>query len=116
MWLKDIVLGLVSPVTNYMGKRSDNKKAIAEQQIQRVMNAEDKAAEWENIQAEAGKHSWKDEYWTIILSVPAVMVFFPEYVDDIQAGFEVLANMPEFYQYWLGVAILTSFGLRIAKR
>jgi len=114
--LKEIVAGLISPVTNYLGKRSDNKTAVKKQQLDRVMNADDQVAEWENVQAENGKHSWKDEFWTIILAIPAVMCFFPEYVGDVEAGFEALKSMPTFYQYWLGVAILTAFGIRVAKR
>lgn len=108
--------GAIAPITNLLSKRSDNKRAVIEKKIKRVMDAEDQQAEWEKIQAEAGKHSWKDEYWTVILSIPAVMVFFPNYVDDIKAGFEVLSDMPEFYQYWLGIAILSSFGIRAFKR
>ena len=114
--LLKLIQGAVAPITNLLAKKSDNKRAIIEKNVDRVMNAEDKQAEWEKIQAEAGRHSWKDEYWTVILSIPAVMVFFPDYVDDIEAGFQVLANMPEFYQYWLGLAILSSFGIRAMKR
>lgn len=113
---KELVMGLISPITNYLGKRSDNKTAIKKKQIDRVINSDDQLAEWESIQAESGKHSWKDEFWTIILAIPAVMCFFPEYVGDVTAGFVALKTMPDFYQYWLGVAILTAFGIRIAKR
>ena len=73
-------------------------------------------AEWEAIQAEAGKYSWKDEFWTIILAIPLVLCFIPSMVPIVNAGFAALQEMPEFYQYWLGVAILTSFGIKFTKR
>lgn len=111
-----ILTALVSPITNLLAKRSDNKTAVKQKQLDRVMGADDKLAEWESIQAESGKHSWKDEFWTIVLSIPAILCFFPEYVGDVKAGFVALKTMPDFYQYWLGVAILTAFGIRIAKR
>lgn len=113
---KEIVMGLISPVTNYLGKRSDNKTAVKKDQIARVVKATDQVAEWEKVQAESGKHSWKDEFWTIVLAIPAIMCFFPDYVNDVTAGFTALGTMPDFYQYWLGVAILTAFGIRIVKR
>jgi hypothetical protein len=111
-----ILTALISPITNLLSKRSDNKTAVKKKQLDRVMNADDQLAEWESIQAESGKHSWKDEFWTVILAIPAVMCFFPDYVGDVKAGFAALKTMPDFYQYWLGVAILTAFGIRIAKR
>lgn len=114
MW--QFLAGIVSPVTNYLAKRSDNKTEIKKQQIQRVVNADDQLAEWERVQAENGRHSWKDEYWTIILSIPAIMGFIPDLAQYVTAGFFALSQMPDFYQYWLGVAVLTSFGVRIVKR
>jgi hypothetical protein len=115
-WLADIVTGLVSPITNLFVKRNDNKTKIKTKNIDRIVNAEDKLAEWEAIQAEGGKHSWKDEFWTIILSIPAIGCFIPGGAEVMTDGFEALKQMPEFYRYWLGVAILTAFGIRITKR
>lgn len=107
---------LVSPITNYLSKRNENKTKIKQQQIQRLENAQDKLSEWESIQAEAGKHSWKDEFWTIVLSIPAIGCFIPGGAEIMIEGFEALKQMPDFYQYWLGVAVLTAFGIRIVKR
>jgi len=114
-WLTDIVSGVISPVTNHFTKKNDNKTKIKLQQIERLKISDDALAEWESIQAENGRHSLKDEFWTIILSVPLVMCFIPDYVQYIKAGFIVLEEMPDFYQYWLGVAILSSFGVRFMK-
>ncbi len=112
----NILSTLVSPVANYFSKRSDNKTAIKTKHIERLTSADDKLSEWEAIQAENSNHSWKDEFWTVILAVPLVLCFIPEFVPNIQAGFAALEEMPEFYQYWLGVAVLTSFGVRFTKR
>jgi hypothetical protein len=114
MWDK-LLAGLVSPVTNYLGKRSDNKAAIIKQQVQRVMNSDDKEAELAIILAEGMKHSWKDEYWTVVLSIPAIASFCPDAAPHIAQGFLVLEEMPEFYQYWLGICVLTAFGMRLRK-
>jgi hypothetical protein len=111
----NIFATLVSPITNFFTKRSENKTNIKLKQIDRLKNADDATSEWELIQAENGKHSWKDEFWTLILAIPLVLCFIPDYVHYIEDGFAVLQTMPEFYQYWLGVAILTSFGVRIFK-
>ncbi len=62
------------------------------------------------------RFSWKDEFWTIILSIPAIGCFIPGGAEIMVEGFKALELMPEFYQYWLGVAVLTAFGIRIVKR
>lgn len=111
-----IIGGLIDGVVGIFKKKQDRKLEETKGNIKRLQTAEDAVAEWEKIQAESGKASWKDEYWTVILSIPCVLVFFPDMVPHIQAGFEALESMPEFYQYWLGVAVFTSFGVRVAKR
>ena len=115
MSLWNFLGGIVSPITGLFEKVDENKTKIAKRNIDRIMSADDKLAEWEAIQAEAGKHSWKDEFWTLILAIPLVMCFIPSTVPIIQDGFKVLETMPAFYQYWLGVAILASFGVRFLK-
>lgn len=112
----DFFKGLVSPVANTVTKINNNKTEIRKRQIDRLVSAEDKLAEWEIIQAENSRHGWKDEFWTIILSIPLILCFFPSCVPIVKAGFEAIKDMPTFYQYWLGVAILSSFGIRTLKR
>ena len=114
--LLSILGGIVSPVTSLLSKRHDNKTKIKARNIERIVNATDKIAEWELIQAENGAHSWKDEFWTIVLSIPAIGCFIPGGAEFMIKGFEALESMPEFYQIWLGVAILSAFGIRYLKR
>ena len=108
--------GAISPVANFFIKRSDNKTAIKKQQIDRIVNSDNQLAEWEKIQAESGIHSWKDEFWTIVLAIPAIGCFIPGGPEIMIEGFKALELMPTFYQYWLGVAVLTAFGIRVIKR
>jgi hypothetical protein len=110
-----LLAGLVSPITGYFTKKNDNKTKLRTQQTQRIMNSEDKNAELELILSEGMMYSWKDEYWTFILSMALVGCFIPPMAPHIAQGFVVLKTMPDFYQYWLGVCVLTSFGLRIKK-
>ena len=115
-WISDIATGLISPVANLLVKRNDNKTKLKERNINRIVNADDKLSEWEQIQAENGKHSWKDEFWTIVLSIPAVGCFIPGGAEVMVKGFEAMEAMPDFYQYWLSVAVLAAFGIRVIKR
>ena len=68
---------------------------------------------WELAQLQGSSHSWKDEYWTIILSLPLILVFVPPLVPHVKAGFAALETLPEWYQYVLGIAITSSFGVKM---
>jgi len=107
---------IIDGVVSIFKSKEDRKKIKVQGEIDRIQGANDSIAEWEKVQAENNKHSWKDEYWTIILSIPCIMCFVPGWVEYALQGFDALQKMPEYYRYWLGVAILTSFGIRIVKR
>lgn len=115
-WLGEFFTGLISPVSKTIEKINTNKAEVKKRQIDRVMAADDKLAEWESIQAENSSGSWKDEFWTLVLSIPLIFAFYPDAVPVIKAGFEVIAGMPTFYQYWLGIAVTSSFGIKLIKK
>jgi len=55
---------------------------------------------------------WKDEYLTVILSAPLVLVFFPGLVPYIEEGFRVLDTTPAWYRAAVAVMIGAAFGYR----
>ena len=55
---------------------------------------------------------WKDEYWTIVLSSPLILIFIPFFQPYIAQGFIELENVPEWYLVSIGVAIAGAFGVR----
>jgi len=73
--------------------------------------------DWDLKMADASASSWKDEWLTIIFSVPLVLSFCGEWgrqiVDD---GFAALSTMPDWYQYTLGIIVAASFGVRSASK
>ena len=56
--------------------------------------------------------SWKDELILIIFLAPMVMAFIPGMDKYALAGFEVIAKMPEWYQYTLIGMIVVIYGMR----
>ena len=107
---------IVSPITKTVETVSNNRVALKKRQIDRVVNAEDKMAVWEQIHAENSKTTWLVDFFSILLSVPLIGSFIPAFVPHIHAGFAALELMPEAYQYWLAVAILSTFGVRAIKK
>lgn len=125
-WLADLASGLVSPITNYFGKKNENKTKVKQQQIQRLMNADDKEAEWEAIQAEGGNHSWKDEYITVIISFPVPVIFIavflsvilgdPIYAQGAEAGVDAIKKLLPNYEDLLMAVCLAAIGIKAFKK
>ena len=68
--------------------------------------------DWEQSAIEVSKDSWKDEFALVVLLAPAILVFIPGMREYVQSGFEVLATLPDWYQYLLYIAISASFGIK----
>lgn len=115
------VLGsIVGPVIGLVSDHLEGKRRIKQAQVEsdiKVIELQTKhAIDWEvQAQLNSGK-SWKDEYWTIILSFPIIALFFPQTADHAEEGFRVMKEVaPEWYVVLLVSIVLTSFGLRPNK-
>lgn len=113
MWLN-----FIKPVADlaggYLKNKAEQSKAVHEAKMKVIQNDGD----WENKAIDASANSWKDEFWTLVLSVPIFMIGYsivvgdPEIVVRVEAGFAALSNLPEWYQYLLFIAISSSFGIK----
>jgi hypothetical protein len=70
----------------------------------------EREAEWELHQIR--NSGWKDEYWTIVLSAPVILVFIPFFQPYVAGGFASLEQAPEWYLVAVGTAIAAAFGVR----
>ena len=93
------------------------KVARAEAEAQIMVSIATSEADWEKIMAEGSRDSWKDEWLTILFSVPLVLAFCGEWGRVIVTdGFTALNNMPDYYRYTLGAIVSASFGIRGATK
>jgi hypothetical protein len=106
--IQQLIGPLASLVTGHFERKAEEKKAVHE----RKMVAIQQDANWENINASNANSSWKDEWLTLLFSVPLVMAFFPSAVPYVIDGFKALEEMPEWYRVYLGVIMAASFGVR----
>ena len=119
--IKGVVSGLIKPVTSLVEGWQQRKKAKlqnklalekaeTEAKINYVKTAQQGKLAWEK---EALKQSgWKDEYWTLVLSIPAILCFIPGMAGHVMEGFAALQETPDWYQWAICVAIAASFGYR----
>jgi len=114
---------LIGPIANLAGTwfqnklektKADGQAKVAEAKA-RASVAEQVAAgkvKWEGKMADATNDSWKDEFALVVLLTPAILVFIPGMREYVREGFEVLATLPDWYQYLLYIAISASFGIK----
>jgi hypothetical protein len=119
---------LVGPIADLAGtwlngkvekQKAKNEVAVATAKAEAVVMQKKATGEidWDLKMADASASSWKDEWLTIIFSVPLVLSFCGDWGRQIVAdGFEALATMPQWYQYTLGVIVAASFGVRSATK
>ena len=123
-----MIQALIGPLTELAGgwlKGKTDKQAAeaklklteAEAKAKIMLSKETSVADWERIMAQGSQTSWKDEWLTILFSIPLVLVFLGDTGRDIVAnGFAALETMPDWYQYTLGVIVAASFGIRSATK
>lgn len=98
--------------------KADEKKALQQRKINQINND----ADWEAKMADATKDSWKDEWFSILLSLPLLAVMYavatdnPTVIDRLNSAFDTLNTLPEWYQYLLFIAVSASFGLKSADK
>jgi hypothetical protein len=113
MWLN-----FIKPVADlaggYLKNKAEQSKAVHEAKMKVIQNDGD----WENKAIDATTESWRDEFWTLVLAIPIFMIGYsiivndPDIVVRVEDGFNALAQLPEWYQYLLFIAISSSFGIK----
>lgn len=101
------VLGIAG---DWIKSRREIQRAEVEADIAYVRRRQEADISWDQIMAEGSLKSWKDEFWTIVLAIPAVLAFLPFAQEWVVLGFDALETTPVWYQAMLGTAVAAAFG------
>ena len=118
-----LLQGLVGVAGDAVSGFVETKKAKAKQKLVKI-EAETSLMEkqikgeidWDVEAVKGSKESWKDEYLTILFSIPLLLCFLPFTVEYVERGFEALSMTPDWYKYTLGVIVSASFGIKGATK
>jgi len=122
-----MLAALIGPIADlagtWMSGKVEEKKAqsatkVAKAQAEAIVMQKKATGEidWDLEMAKGSSNSWKDEWLTVLFSIPLVMAFVPGMEEIVANGFQQLEQMPEWYQYSLGVIVAASFGVRSATK
>ena len=92
-----MIQALIGPVSSLVGtwlngkvetKAAETKAKVAkaEAEAQIMLSRATSEADWEKIMAQGSQSSWKDEWLTILFSIPLILVFTRNW------GREIVAN------------------------
>ena len=121
--LQMLIKPLLGVVSDAIGGYMETKKAKAKQKLVKI-EAETEIVkqqikgevDWDLEAIKGSKDSWKDEYLTILFSIPLLLCFLPFTVEYVERGFAALAMTPDWYKYTLGVIVSASFGIKGATK
>nr|VFK12031.1 MAG: hypothetical protein BECKLPF1236B_GA0070989_10298 [Candidatus Kentron sp. LPFa] len=114
--------GLVSAgITAFAENRKEKikQKAITLQKKTEMLQQRDASdAEWENTALRGAQDSWKDEYLTVIFTLPFILLLigalFPStgITDKTKEFMDTMTDAPDWIQHILTIIVYASFGLR----
>lgn len=101
--------------------RDEVRRATEELRLSELKAKTDMAAyrikselEWDMKWASEASNSWKDEWLTILWTIPVVGVFIPPFREFFMDGFIALSTFPDWFLYGFGIIFAASFGMRQA--
>ena len=116
---------LIGPIANIAGSWMNGKleetKATSSVKVAKAKAEaaimEKKATgeiDWDIEMARSSASSWKDEWLTILVSIPLILAF-TGHEEIVMRGFTALEAMPDFYKTAVGVVFAASFGIQSIK-
>ncbi|MCG9753219.1 hypothetical protein L1D54_22525 [Vibrio brasiliensis] len=82
--------------------------------VKRLANGEEKAADLDELSIK--DRGWKDEFILLVVFVPLMLSFLPDYAPTVAAGFEALQSIPDYYWYVVAAVVIDTLGMRAMLR
>lgn len=102
-----------APVTQWIKNRGEKSMAKHTRELSVIRGDQS----WEQYQAQASQGSWKDEYLTVLITTPMVMMFIAPFMSDdygrkIKESIELVNNMPSEYWYLMSATFAAAFAIK----
>ena len=83
-------------------------KAVAEGKIE----ADKLNSQWENKAVDQLSGSLKDEFITLVVLTPCILIFIPSLQPYIRLGFDILGTLPDWYINLIYITVCAGLGLK----
>lgn len=132
MGVTELIGGLIKPVTQLWSKRQDRKLAkvtakakLDQTSLEGDIQAKFTDQEWEVVSAGLQGSSWKDEYLTIIITSPFILIFIggiaqafghPEILSGVGVGITALVAAGVNVGLLMEAVVLAGVGLSVWRK
>lgn len=99
---------------NVLKRRDELAQAQHQARVKRLENGDTNATNLDLISLKT--RGVKDEFILLVVFIPLILSFIPDYAPTVQAGFEALEQVPEFYWYVVAAVVIDTFGFRSMVR
>ena len=117
--LWNLVPTVIKGVVDVVKTKTETKKLMAQAEQTHIRKMAEGEIAYAIETQKNMQNSWRDEWFTVILSVPLLIVFGAiffgkyEWIDKLKEGFQTLDSLPDWYIWALMAAIASSFGLKV---
>ena len=117
--LWNLVPTVLKGVVDVVKTKTETKKLMAQAEQTHIRKMAEGEIAYAIETQKNMQNSWRDEWFTIILSIPLLIVFGAiffgkyEWIDKLKEGFQTLDSLPDWYIWALMAAIASSFGLKV---
>jgi hypothetical protein len=117
--LWNLVPTVIKGVVDVVKTKTETKKLMAQAEQTHIRKMAEGEIAYAIETQKNMQNSWRDEWFTIILSIPLLIVFGAiffgkyEWIDKLKEGFQTLDSLPDWYIWALMAAIASSFGLKV---
>jgi len=117
--LWNLVPTVIKGVVDVVKTKTETKKLMAQAEQTHIRKMAEGEIAYAIESQKNMQNSWRDEWFTVILSFPLLIVFGAiffgkyEWIDKLKEGFQTLDSLPDWYIWALMAAIASSFGLKV---
>jgi len=114
---REMITQLISSLTGLATSVIDGKTQIKLTEAEVRKKQLTGEIDWDIAAIKGADNSWKDEWITLLFSIPLILAFCGDWGNDIVAkGFMALEVMPQWYQIALGGIVSASIGMRSVSK
>jgi hypothetical protein len=100
----------------------DNRKAKSEAKHARELRVINGEIDSDVASSEGMSSTLKDEYLTLVLTTPLIVIFYsavwgdPAMIDQVKLAFKAMSELPTWYQWSFMGCVAATFGIRSMKQ
>jgi len=100
----------------------DNRRSKSEAKHERELRVISGEIDADIASAEGMSSTLKDEYLTIILTTPLIVIFYsavwgdPAMIDQVTLAFAAMSDLPDWFQWSFMGCVAATFGIRSIKQ